>query len=128
MQYVAHSIPTVRPGTSFKGIKTQTVPDQSMSLQEILERFTRNETLPVGHDHHYDEETEHDLEKVKHFDLVEKQELAQEFKDKASKIDATLKKREAKEKAEKAAKEAEEQEFREAFKKQKAEQNSAKSA
>lgn len=50
----------------------QTVPDQSLSLKEILERFTRGEEPEVGHPHFFDEEGDEDLQKLKSLDLVDK--------------------------------------------------------
>lgn len=57
-------------------IKTKklVVPDQSMSLQEILQRFTRNEALPIGHDTTFDEAGDEDISRLKHMDLVDKAE------------------------------------------------------
>lgn len=61
--------------------KSQVLPDQSLTLQEILTRFVRHEALPVGHDYAYgsenmDPESDSplnvDLEKLKFADLTEK--------------------------------------------------------
>lgn len=70
----------------FKGIpvtwKDQVVPDQSMSLKDILTRFVRREALPVSKDTYYgsqtgidpDSESEFnvDQEKAQYWDFTEK--------------------------------------------------------
>lgn len=69
------------------------VPNQAMSLQEILERFTRNEQLPIGKDAQY-HESEDDLEKVVHMDLVDRE----EYMEKQKNIQKMFKAQEAKKK------------------------------
>jgi len=59
--------------------KKQVVPNQSMSLREILERFTRGEPLEIGKDASYDE-GEDDLEKVAKSDLVDRAEFVEKLK------------------------------------------------
>lgn len=78
--YRAIAVPKPSKGISFAGIKSIVVPDQSYSLKEILQRFTRGESMPVLHEGRYDETTDIDLEKVKHLDLVDKHELIQQQK------------------------------------------------
>lgn len=56
-----------------------TVPDQSLSLEEILQRFTRGEPIQAGHDTSY-HESEDDLEKVSHMDLVDREEYVDKLK------------------------------------------------
>lgn len=61
---------------SFVGVTEITVPHQAMSLKEILDRFTRKEKLPVGKDVvFYDQDYEHDLEKLSRMDLTERDEF-----------------------------------------------------
>jgi len=48
-----------------------TVPNQSMSLEEILGRFVRNEPLQIGKDVNY-HESDDDLEKLARLDPVDK--------------------------------------------------------
>lgn len=55
-------------GKSFKGVKVITVPDQSMSLADILKRFIRKESLPVAREGFYSEELG-DVEKMQKQDL-----------------------------------------------------------
>lgn len=56
-----------------------TVPNQSMSLSEILERFTRGESIPVMKQTQY-HESEDDLEKVGQMDIVDRLEFADKQK------------------------------------------------
>jgi len=88
---------------------SQVVPDQSLSLKEILTRFVRHEQLPVGHagvygsegsiDPESDNEFNIDIEKAKHWDLTEKDEFKGRLKERIQQHDAA-----EKEKAEKRAK------------------------
>lgn len=68
------------------------VPNQALSLQEILQRFTRNEAVAVGKDAKF-HESEDDLEKIAHGDLVDRQEFADRLKDVQSKYERQEKKR-----------------------------------
>jgi len=56
-----------------------TVPNQSLSLNEIVKRFVRREALPVMHDGVY-EERFGDLEKLKYADIYDRREKAKELK------------------------------------------------
>ena len=91
-------------------------PNQSMSLQEILERFTRGEELAVGKDVQY-HESDDDLEKVANMDLVDKQEFAEKLAETQRKYAAQEKRREKAERdkivAEAAKKLADEQKAKE---------------
>lgn len=62
------------------GRKKVVVPNQSLSLQDILERFTREEALPIGRDIEY-HESDDDLEKVQHMDLVDREEFIERLRD-----------------------------------------------
>lgn len=73
MKFISKAIPEVSKGFATKGGKI-TVPDQSMSLQEILTRFTRKEKLPIGFDIQY-HNVDYDLEKVARLDLTERDEF-----------------------------------------------------
>ncbi|MEM2002456.1 MAG: hypothetical protein QXT77_07425 [Candidatus Methanomethylicaceae archaeon] len=84
MIFRATSIP--KPAAGFRITdKTQVVPDKSLTLVEILKRFTRGEALPLGHTVNYggDEDLDNplnvDLEKVAFADLTEKDELKQQI-------------------------------------------------
>lgn len=104
MKFKSVACPGVSIGSMTKGKKI-VVPNQSMSLQEILERFTRNEELPIGKDVQY-HESEDDLEKVQHMDLVDRE----EFMDKLKETQKAFKRQEAQK--EKVAKEKIAAEFR----------------
>jgi len=68
-------------GQSFKHCPVMTIPDQSMSVKEIMMRFVRREALPVEKQGAY--LTGYgDIEKVRHKDILEKFEVAQTLKDK----------------------------------------------
>lgn len=73
MKFKCISLPDPSSGQSYKGEKKVVVPNQALSLQEILERFSRNEEVPVGKDASYDDGDD-DLEKVAHMDLVDREE------------------------------------------------------
>lgn len=64
---------------SFKGRKTVTVPNQSMSLQTILKRFTRRESLPIEKEGFYDDRFG-DVEKLQHEDITVRMERADNLK------------------------------------------------
>lgn len=62
------------------GRKKLTVPNQALSLEEILRRFTRGESLEIGKDGTFDDEGDDDLEKVAHMDLVDREEYVNKLK------------------------------------------------
>lgn len=71
---------TPKPTMGYTGTTVKlTQPNQGMSLQEILERFTRGETLAIGQPVQY-HESDDDLEKVSHMDLVDKEEYIDKLK------------------------------------------------
>lgn len=78
MKFKSKSIPALWKGIVNQG-KLLVVPNQSMSLQEILTRFTRGEVLTVGKEIAY-HESDDDLEKVSHLDLVDKEEYIDKLK------------------------------------------------
>lgn len=69
---------------SFIGTKVCTLPDQSITLKEIIKRFLRKEALPISKEGLY-EDRMGDLEKLANEDITVQMERAQELK-------ATLKK------------------------------------
>jgi len=79
MEFKSIASPLPSKGVDFRSIKKQVVPNQSMSLQEIIERFTRGEPLPIGQEGSFSE-GEDDLEKLKTMDLVDKQEYIDKLK------------------------------------------------
>lgn len=69
-----------RKSLSFIGIKEVTVPDQSMSLKDIIKRFMRKESLPVQQEGFY-EDRFGDLEKLSHEDVIVQLQRAKEIGD-----------------------------------------------
>lgn len=63
----------------FYGVKRVTLPNQAMSLQEMLRRFVRREPLPVEKQGVYIE-TDYDLEKLATADRTEQEEVIEELK------------------------------------------------
>lgn len=92
----------------------QVVPDQSLTLKEILARFTRGEALPVGLPVQYGSQTEIDpesdsefnidLEKSRSWDLTEKMEFRQRVDEVKAEFEARQKEKDAKTKAAEAEK------------------------
>lgn len=78
MKYLASSIPTRTKGQGGFPPK-QVQPNQAMSLETILERFTRGEPVAIGRDVQY-HESDDDLEKVSNMDLVDKAEYVDKLK------------------------------------------------
>lgn len=83
---------------SFKGTKRLTVPNQSMSLREILRRFVKREALPVMREGVYEDRME-DLEKLAKADPVIQMEKAQEWKEKGDAMKKAAAEKAAKERA-----------------------------
>jgi len=102
------AFPKPSEGKSFEGQKDLVVPDQSLTLREILERFTRGEPVAVGQDAVFDDDSDEDLEKLSHMDLVDKAEYVEKLKQVQKAHERQEKERERKEKedAQKAAEEA----------------------
>lgn len=69
--------------------KRVTVPNQAMSLREMLKRFVRREPLPVEKEGVYIE-TEYDLEKIPHMDRTEQEAILSEVKEKTAKAKAKV--------------------------------------
>lgn len=78
MKFKSRAITKVSQGVTFDEAKI-VIPNQSMSLEEILTRFTRGETLAVAQPVNY-HESEDDLEKVSQMDLVDKEEYVEKLK------------------------------------------------
>lgn len=71
------AVPRVR--RLFVGVKRCTLPNQCMSLAEMLRRYVRREPLPAAKDGVY-VETDYDLEKLTKMDRVEQEEVLTEMK------------------------------------------------
>lgn len=82
-------------GLDFKGTKRVVVPNQCLSLDEIVRRFVRREPLQVTSKEAFYEERFGDLEKIAKGDLVEQEEAINDLK---AKIAAFEKRRLEKEK------------------------------
>lgn len=93
-----HLYPPVKVrGKSFKGVKVVSVPNQSMTLAEIIKRFKRRESLPVEKQGFY-EDRMGDLEKMSREDITVQMERAADLK---QKIKAAEKRMETKAKKQK---------------------------
>lgn len=79
MRYKSIAFPTPSKGVTYEGVKKSVVPNQALTLQQILERFTRGEAVNVARDGNY-HDGEDDLEKMSHLDLVDKEEYIQKLK------------------------------------------------
>lgn len=106
MKFLGIAVPPASKGYKVPG-KKLVVPDQSLSLQEILARFTRNEALPIGHnvdwggvdDDAPESELEVDLEKLAKADMT----YRDEWKEKAKAISDRYESEERARKAQQAA-------------------------
>lgn len=78
MEFKSRSCPGMSVGIKVEG-EELVVPNQALSLRQILDRFTRQQALPIGKDGNYDE-GEDDLEKLRHMDLVDKEEYIDRLK------------------------------------------------
>lgn len=71
----------------FKGIRSVTIPDETMSIKEIMSRHLQRAAdldrlrRPGGYDAHADLDSE-DLEKLKHMDMVDRDESLKRFVEK----------------------------------------------
>lgn len=93
--------PVKKTSTSFKGVKKVTVPNQSLTLKEILRRFVRKETLAVGREGIYNDSLG-DLEKMANADITEQMEVVEDLKarfKKRQEEEVSKKKAEAEQKA-----------------------------
>lgn len=117
MKYNSRAIPEPSKGVDFSDEVSITVPNQALSLKDILERFTRGEPVAVGKQANWDEEADTessiDYEKLATADLVDKAEYVNHLRDVKRKYDKQEKDKEiakkatelkAKEEAEKLAK------------------------
>lgn len=87
--YPAHS--ARRKGQDFTGVKKVTVPNQTLSLKDILQRFIRKESLPINHDGEYVEDHPlGDLEKFSRSDISVLHDTAQNVKESIRKSKASL--------------------------------------
>lgn len=85
-----------------KGWKKFTIPNQSMTLQEILRRFVKREPLPLEHEGTF-YDGEYDLEKLSKADRTEQDEVLSNVRDTVKRLKDDISQNEAKEKAAKKA-------------------------
>lgn len=87
--------PVTVKGQSFEGVKICTVPNQSMTLKDIIKRFMRKESLPIEHQGVYAEGFG-DLEKMSREDITTRHERAANLKPKLEKAWKDKKEKEGK--------------------------------
>lgn len=78
MQFKSIATPAPSLGVDYSNEDDLLVPDQSMSLATILERFTRGESVMAGKDvFDFEDEDENDIDfdKLKSLDLTEQRDL-----------------------------------------------------
>lgn len=85
MNFKSIASPEITPGVIYldengRRQKKLTVPNRSLSLQEILERFTRGEPLEVSLGEGTYHESDTDLEKMAHKDLVDREEYTERLR------------------------------------------------
>lgn len=97
-KYKSIATPAQGKGQSFVGVKKAVVPNQAMSLQEILERFTRGEPLEIGRGEGQYDDGPDDLEKLSHMDLVDKAEYVDRLKQTSKQFEKQEKEKARKEK------------------------------
>lgn len=106
-------------GQSFAHVKKVVVPNQSMTLKQIINRFIKHEALPVHQEGTYFD-GEHDLEKLATEDITVKHEVLVDQKAKVEMLKQNLDKQEKSAMAKaKADKKAEQDELFNKFKDQK---------
>jgi len=71
-------------GQSFAGVPSVTVPNQSMTLKDIIARFIRRESLPIGNSQTMYAEGLGDLEKMAYSDITVQMEKADWIREKLS--------------------------------------------
>lgn len=99
MKYKSIALPKPSQGESFEGQVSLVRPDETMSLEEILLRFSKGESLDIGQKFFYpDTEDEIDYEKMHRMDLVEIEEIkrgTQEYIEEYNRITKEQKERES---------------------------------
>lgn len=67
-------------GQSFHNVKKSVVPNQSMTLKEIIKRFIKHESLPIIKEGTYSDKQDIDLEKFVHEDITVRHDMVEEHK------------------------------------------------
>lgn len=73
----------------YSGVKEITVPKQSLTLRQIIERFTRKEALPIEKEGFYSDQYG-DLEKLLKKDITVRHEYVEKMRARLDKIEAAL--------------------------------------
>lgn len=94
MKFKSKAWPEVSAGSKTLE-KKAVVPNMTMSLQEIIDRFTRGEPLEIGRDGNYSDGDD-DLEKVGHMDLVDRDEFIERQREIQKRYTEQEKRKEAK--------------------------------
>lgn len=86
MKFISIANPAPSEGVGFDPKKDLVVPDQSLSLEEILYRFTRGEQMAVGKPTYYDsldddDEEGYDYEKISKMDITDKMQFQELLKE-----------------------------------------------
>lgn len=86
-----------------KGRKKITVPDQSMTVQEIMRRFVRGVSIDVPRKQGvYNEDAQYDLERLSRLDIDEKTEMAARLREEAVEMQRDIQEAERAKRAERA--------------------------
>lgn len=80
-------------GQDFTGAKVVTIPSQSLTLKQILQRFVRGEKLPIEKDGFYSEK-HGDVEKLVRMDILDQYERSKSMWSALNKAAKTIKARE----------------------------------
>lgn len=71
---------------------SETIPDQTMSMREILQRYARGLPLEGERVPMYSEDPENDLPDMRHLDLAEQQEIREQYAEELKDLEKRLKK------------------------------------
>lgn len=77
-------------GQSFAKVKKTVVPNQSLTLHQILKRFIKNEPLPVSKEGTYSDTQDIDLEKFYSEDITVRHEILEEQKERVKGMKAKI--------------------------------------
>lgn len=77
---------------SFKGAKVHVVPNQSMTLHEVLRRFTKKEALPVSKEGTYEDRYDYDLEKLAKEDITIQEDVLKDISKQMDHLKAKMEK------------------------------------
>lgn len=87
-----------RKGEDYKGVEIVTVPNQSMSLKQIIQRFVKKQPLAIEKEGFYDD-SGIDYEKFQRAEFAEQEEYVELQRSRVNTIRDVLAKREVEEKA-----------------------------